>query len=161
MSREESLFEAMGGTYRSVDGILYPNISFLQERMILETDDEGECLDIGKYGLIWISFMKEIHPDRYCHHIRMGELYIKAQEVNEEAYAMLDTIMNQYLAKHKPKDSNSTLENVENKRAGKDACGGGYLWRDCLQVSLMQERLQHKTKILCRPVIMPEKERII
>lgn len=110
MSREESLFEAMGGTYRSVDGILYPNISFLQERMILETDDEGECLDIGKYGLIWISFMKEIHPDRYCHHIRMGELYIKAQEVNEEAYAMLDTIMNQYLAKHKPKDSNSTLE---------------------------------------------------
>lgn len=98
MSREESLFEAMGGTYRSVDGILYPNISFLQERMILETDDEGECLDIGKYGLIWISFMKEIHPDRYCHHIRMGELYIKAQEVNEEAYAMLDTIMNQYLA---------------------------------------------------------------
>ena len=100
MSREESLFEAMGGTYRSVDGILYPNISFLQERMILETDDEGECLDIGKYGLIWISFMKEIHPDRY----------IKAQEVNEEAYAMLDTIMNQYLAKHKPKDSNSTLE---------------------------------------------------
>lgn len=94
MSREESLFEAMGGTYRSVDGILYPNISFLQERMILETDDEGECLDIGKYGLIWISFMKEIHPDRYCHHIRMGELYIKAQEVNEEAYAMLDTIMN-------------------------------------------------------------------
>lgn len=63
MSREESLFEAMGGTYRSVDGILYPNISFLQERMILETDDEVECLDIGKYGLIWISFMKEIHPD--------------------------------------------------------------------------------------------------
>ena len=72
MSREESLFEAMGGTYRSVDGILYPNISFLQERMILETDDEVECLDIGKYGLIWISFMKEIHPDRYRHHIRMG-----------------------------------------------------------------------------------------
>ena len=45
MSKEESLFEAMGGTYRSVDGILYPDISFLQE-------------------------------------------------VNEEAYAMLDTIMN-------------------------------------------------------------------
>lgn len=97
MSREESLFEAMGGTYRSVDGILYPNISFLQERMILETDDEGECLDIGKYGLIWISFMKEIHPDRYCHHIRMGELYIKAQEVNEEAYAMLDKDITSYL----------------------------------------------------------------
>ena len=98
MSREESLFEAMGGTYRSVDGILYPNISFLQKRMISETDDESECLDIGKYGLIWISFMKENHQDRCRHHIRMGQLYIKAQEVNEEAYAILDTIMNQYLA---------------------------------------------------------------
>ena len=110
MSKEESLFEAMGGTYRSVDGILYPNISFLQERMILETDDEGKCLDIGKYGLIWISFMKEIHPDRYRHHIRMGQLCIKAQEVNEEAYEMLDTITNKSLKSHKPKDSNSTME---------------------------------------------------
>lgn len=72
MSREESLFDAMGGTYRSVDGILYPDISFSQERMISETDDESECLDIGKYGLIWISFMKENHQDRYRHHIRMG-----------------------------------------------------------------------------------------
>lgn len=34
MSREESLFEAMDGTYTEVDGIFYPNISFLQERMI-------------------------------------------------------------------------------------------------------------------------------
>ena len=78
--------------------------------MILETDDEGKCLDIVKYGLLWISFMQEIHPERYRHHIRMGQLCIKAQEVNEEAYVMPDTIMNQYLAKYKPKDSNSTLE---------------------------------------------------
>lgn len=27
MSNELSIFEAMGGTYRTVDGILYPNIS--------------------------------------------------------------------------------------------------------------------------------------
>ena len=40
----------------------------------------------------------------------MGQLYVKAQEVNEEAYEMLDRIMNQYLAKHKPKDKHSTME---------------------------------------------------
>jgi hypothetical protein len=40
----------------------------------------------------------------------MGQLYVKAQEVNEEAYEMLDRIMNQYLSKHKPKDKHSTME---------------------------------------------------
>jgi hypothetical protein len=34
----------------------------------------------------------------------------KAREVNEEAYDMLDTMMKQYLHKHKPRDSNSTME---------------------------------------------------
>lgn len=106
MSNELSIFEAMGGTYRSVDGILYPNIS------VGDSDDTVSIpiTDVGKYGLIWISFMKENHIDRYRHHIRMGQLHRKAQEVNEEAYEMLDTIMNKYLASHKPKDSNSTME---------------------------------------------------
>ena len=105
MSNELSIFEAMGGTYRSVDGILYPNISECSDNTLSVT-----ITDVGKYGLIWISYMKENHIDRYSHHIRIGLLQRKAQEVNEEAYAILDTIMNQYLAKHKPKDSNSTLE---------------------------------------------------
>ena len=63
--------------------------------------------DIGKYGHMWISYMKENHPDRYRHHIRMGQLYSNAQEVNEEAYEMLDRIMNQYLAKHNSFPRNS------------------------------------------------------
>ena len=106
MSRELSLYEAMGGTYRSVDGILYPNISVGGEDDTLSI----RITDVGKYGLIWIVYMKENHIDRYRHHIRMGQLQRKAQEVNEEAYEMLDTIMNKYLASHKPKDSNSTME---------------------------------------------------
>ena len=105
MSNELSIFEAMGGTYRTVDGILYPNISECSDNTLSVT-----ITDVGKYGLIWISYMKENHPDRYRHHIRMGQLYVKAQEVNEEAYEMLDRIMNQYLAKHKPKDKHSTME---------------------------------------------------
>ena len=108
MSRELSLYEAMGGTYTEIDGIFYPDIS------IEEIKPDGEFgitnADIGKYGLLWIYYMKENHPDRYRHHIRMGQLYVKAQEVNEEAYEMLDRIMNQYLAKHKPKDRHSTME---------------------------------------------------
>ena len=105
MSSELSLFEAMGGTYRIEDGILYPNISSGSEEGL-----SVPITDIGKYGLIWISYMKENHMERYRHHIRMGQLQNKAKEVNEEAYEMLDRIMSQFLASHKPKDSNSTME---------------------------------------------------
>ena len=105
MSSKISIFEAMGGTYRTVDGILYPNISAGVEDLLSVSNP-----DVGKYGLIWISYMKENHVDRYRHHIRMGQLQSKATEVNEEAYEMLDRIMNQFLASHKPKDSNSTMD---------------------------------------------------
>ena len=40
----------------------------------------------------------------------MGTLSARAFELNEEAYEMLDRIVNQYLAKHKPQNSASTVE---------------------------------------------------
>ena len=84
---------------------MYPNISECSDNTLSVT-----ITDVGKYGLIWISYMKENHIDRYRHHIRMGQLHRKAQEVNEQVYEMLDSIMNRYLASHKPKDTNSTME---------------------------------------------------
>ena len=108
MSRELSLYEAMGGTYTEVDGILYPNIVVDDKRS--DMDSVISTTDIGKYGHLWISYMKENHPDRYRHHIRMGQLHTKAKEVNEEAYEMLDRIVEKYLAKHKPGDTHSTME---------------------------------------------------
>ena len=108
MSRELSLYEAIGGTYTEVNGILYPNISV--EAKEPNTDSAITSTDIGKYGHLWISYMKENHPDRYRHHIRMNQLYIKAKEVNEEAYKMLDMVVEKYLAKHRPKDTHSTME---------------------------------------------------
>ena len=40
----------------------------------------------------------------------MGTLKAKEFEVNEEAYEMLEGIVNQYLAKHKLQNSASTME---------------------------------------------------
>lgn len=40
MSRELSIYEAMGGTYTEVDGVLYPDI----------TISEKEEVWVGKYG---------------------------------------------------------------------------------------------------------------
>ncbi len=100
MSREISTYEAMGGTYTEVDGVLYPNIVVLEESDVW----------VGKYGLLWIDYMKFNYAERYRHHIRMGTLNTKALEVNEEAYEMLEGIVNQYLVKHKPQNSASTME---------------------------------------------------
>ena len=108
MSRELSLYEAMGGTYTEVDGVLYRNISV--EAKEPDMDSAISSTDIGKYGHLWINYMKENHPDRYRYHIRMGQLHIKAKEVNEEAYEMLDRIVEKYLIKHKSKDRHFTME---------------------------------------------------
>lgn len=108
MSRELSLYEAMGGTYTEVDGILYPNIGMDDKQS--DVDLAIATIDIGKYGHLWISYMKENHPDRYRYHIRMGQLQMKAKEVNEEAYEMMDGIVEKYLVKHKPGDTHSTME---------------------------------------------------
>lgn len=101
MSSELSFFEQMGGTYTEKGGLLYPN---------LLAEQETEHIEVGKYGLLWISFLKENYPDRYRHHIRMGQLQSRAAEVNKEAYEMLETISEKYLKKHKPINPNSTME---------------------------------------------------
>ncbi|MBQ4058264.1 MAG: TnpV protein [Lachnospiraceae bacterium] len=100
MSREISTYEAMGGTYTEVDSVLYPNIVVSKEANVW----------VGKYGLLWMDYIKSNHADRYRHHIRMGTLNTKVLEVNEEAYEMLEGIVNQYLAKHKLSDEASTME---------------------------------------------------
>ena len=100
MSRVLSTYEAMGGTYTEVDGVFYPNIVVSEEADVW----------VGKYGLLWMNYMKSNHAERYRHHIRMGTLIARAFELNEEAYEMLDRILNQYLAKHKPHNSASPVE---------------------------------------------------
>lgn len=102
MSTELSTYEAMGGTYTEVEGLFYPDI-------ITEMTDIPLGM-VGKYGLLWIEYMKSNYAERYRHHIRMGTLNNKAFEVNEEAYEMLDTITNKYLAKHKPNNPAATME---------------------------------------------------
>ena len=100
MSRELSIYETMGGTYTEVDGVFYPNIVVSEEADVW----------IGKYGQLWIDYMKSNHAERYRNHIRMGTLIARAFELNEEAYEMLKGIASQYLEKHKPQNSVSTVE---------------------------------------------------
>ncbi|WP_243133448.1 TnpV protein [[Ruminococcus] torques] len=66
-----TLFEELGVEYKEVDGILYPLLSV----------DEAEynLTDIGKYGRMWLRYMKENKPSEYRHMARMGQLRKQAE----------------------------------------------------------------------------------
>ena len=100
MKKELSIFEQMGGTYTEIDGIFYPNLVVKPEKNVMT----------GKYGAIWMSYIEENYPMRYVELSSGGELRQKAAEVNEEAMERMDTMVQAYLKKNKPKNPNSTME---------------------------------------------------
>lgn len=94
-----TIFEELGITYEEKDALFYPNISM-----------ETENMDVGKYGLLWMEYMKEKAPDRYRSLIRFGRLPQRASEVNDDAYEMLESIEKGYLERHKSINPASTME---------------------------------------------------
>lgn len=101
MNEEKSLFGSMGVRYEEREGLFYPVIAEVETQ---------EPIHVGKYGHLWINFMKENHPDRYRHLFRFGKLIAKATEINEEAYQLLDSMTEKYIKSQPPKDSSSTME---------------------------------------------------
>ena len=101
MNEEKSLFDSMGVRYEEREGLFYP---------VIAATEIQEPIHVGKYGHLWMNFMKENHTDRYRHLYRSGKLMEKAGEVDEEAYQMLDSVTEKYLKSHPPKDSSSTME---------------------------------------------------
>lgn len=96
-----TIFEQLGVEYEErEDGFLYP---------VLEYDEE-EAVDVGKYGYIWLEYMRENHNAEYRKLVRTGRVNLTAAKINEEAYEMQDVIVGKYLKKHKPKNPHSTME---------------------------------------------------
>ena len=98
---EQTLFEKLGVRYIEEDGILYPLIS-----VEIKEGNAG----IGKYGRLWLEYIKSEYPQRYRSLVRFGELNSKAIEVNEVAYELLEDIEDEWLSQHKPKNKNSFIE---------------------------------------------------
>jgi hypothetical protein len=90
-------------TYSEREGILYPNLE-------LADQEEKNLLNLGKYGMMALNYLKENEPARYKTLYRFGLLAEKMHEADEEANQLLDTLMESYLAKNKPEDPNSTME---------------------------------------------------
>ena len=106
LSRKERIimttFEKLGIEYKEYDGLLYPVLSVSEEAV--------KPTHIGKYGRMWIEFMKTEHPDRYRNLVRFGRLWDKATEIDEEAYELSETIESKWLSSHKPKNRQSFWE---------------------------------------------------
>lgn len=94
-----TLFEKLGVQYEEKDGIFYPLISA-----------EEEQIDVGKYGYLWMEYMKLEYPQRYLGLKRYSRLREKAAEINEEAYKLLDNITDLYLQSHNPQNPTSMME---------------------------------------------------
>lgn len=97
---EKTIFERLDVQYEERDGIFYPLLS----------TGKSENVDVGKYGHLWMNYIKEEFPIRYNSLLRFGNLEECAAEVNEAAYELLADIEAELLEQNKPKNHNSFVE---------------------------------------------------
>ena len=84
------------------DGMLYPNLTLPEEKVTLT--------NLGRFAVRAVQYLEENHRERYLTLVRFGKLAEKMQEVEEEAYQMMEVLENDYLKKNPPKNPESTME---------------------------------------------------
>lgn len=102
MSEELIIFEQLGGSYIEKNGLLYPVFD--------EPTIKSENVWVGKYGHMWMDYMKENYPERYRNLFHRGMLEVKASEINAEAYELVDAISEQYIKIEIPEGCDSTMD---------------------------------------------------
>ena len=93
----KSLFEQMGGTYRQVGDYLIPNITL---------PDDGEY-QIGKYGRMRRSYLKEHRPILYTNMLTSGTLHRHLAEIDQACNERMEIIVS---AMAKREDVTETLK---------------------------------------------------
>lgn len=86
MNREKSLFEQMGGTYCQVGDYLIPNI-------VCKSEEQAE--QIGKYGFLRKSYLKEHCKARYQNLLLQDKLEEHLLEVDRAAKKREEVILEQ------------------------------------------------------------------
>ena len=79
----ESLYEMFGGTYREENGHLIPDVTLPKQ-----TDYQ-----IGKYGRMYLDYIKQHRCGRYTTLLTEGKLNTRLHEIDLEANEMLETII--------------------------------------------------------------------
>lgn len=79
----KSLFEEMGGTYRQVGDYFIPN---------LVLPDTGNY-QIGKYGRMRRSYLKEHHPILYNNYLLEGRLFKHLAEIDQDCNERMEIVV--------------------------------------------------------------------
>ena len=79
----DNIYESLGGTYHEENGHLIPNIALPEQ-----TDYQ-----IGKYGRMYLDYIKKHRRGRYTALLTEGKLNIRLHEIDLEANEMLDSII--------------------------------------------------------------------
>ena len=79
----KSLFEQMGGTYRQEGDYLIPNLTL---------PDEPEY-QIGKYGRMRRSYLKEHRPVLYANYLTSGTLHRHLAEIDQACNKRMEIII--------------------------------------------------------------------
>ena len=79
----KTLYENLGGTYHEENGHLIPNVTLPEQ-----TDYQ-----IGKYGRMYLDYIKNHRRGRYTTLLTEGKLNARLHEIDLEATEMLDTII--------------------------------------------------------------------
>ena len=81
----KSVFEKMGGTYRQEGDYLIPNLEL----------PNTEHYQIGKYGHLGQTYLREYRPSLYNDLILSGTLYQHLAEVDRTCYEQVDLLVRQ------------------------------------------------------------------
>ena len=79
----KSLFEQMGGTYRQVGDYLIPNLSLPEE----------PDYQIGKYGRMRRSYLKDHRPVLYANFLTSGTLHRHLAEIDQTCNERMEIIV--------------------------------------------------------------------
>ena len=79
----KTIFEEMGGTYRQVGDYFIPNITL---------PDDGEY-QIGKYGRMRRSYLKEYHKILYNNYVLEGTLFKHLAEIDQVCNERIENIV--------------------------------------------------------------------
>lgn len=79
----KTIFEEMGGTYRQVGDYFIPNITL---------SDDGEY-QIGKYGRMHRSYLKEYRKILYNNYVLEGTLFKHLAEINQACNERIENIV--------------------------------------------------------------------
>ena len=79
----DNLYEKLGGTYREENGHLIPDIAL----------PEQTNYQIGKYGRMYLDYIKQHRRRRYTTLLTEGKLNTRLHKIDLEANEMLETII--------------------------------------------------------------------